>query len=165
MVAGLAAGVAVEQRAIRADHEDSAELPGIALHLGLAEAAAQRAHGVERQPRREELDAATAQARRTIGAQLGIHEQRTVQREVLTEGRREVSAAVSDDHELGAPGADVFDPVAQLRDLLAAEQSAEVADEDEDDRAVLPEIAESLPAPPPVGELDAGELGCQSHAG
>jgi hypothetical protein len=40
--------------------------------------------------------------------------------------------------------------VAQLRDLLAAEQSAEVADEGENDRLVSPQRAEPDAFAPPI---------------
>jgi len=78
---------------------------------------------------------------------------------------RMLLGAVPDDHELRAARADLVEVVAQLRDLLAAEQSAEVADEDEHDRALLPERSESHPLPPPIGELDARELARAAHRG
>jgi hypothetical protein len=70
-----------------------------------------------------------------------------------------VRGAVADHHDLGAGGADLVPAVAQLRDLLAAEQSAEVADEHEHDRALAPQIAQPNRALVCVAELDSGERG------
>ena len=69
----------------------------------------------------------------------------------------------ADHDQFGSPRVDLRDLVAQLRDLLTAEQSAEVSDEDEDDRLLRPKGAEPYSLSPPVGELDACELGGYSH--
>jgi hypothetical protein len=56
-----------------------------------------------------------------------------------------------------------LDAVAQLRDLLTAEQSAEVTDEDKNHRSIPPERSEAYRLTPPVRQLDARELGGHSH--
>jgi hypothetical protein len=68
---------------------------------------------------------------------------------ILSKSCGKSGRSVSYDDQFGTSSAYGVDPVAQLRDLLAAEQSAEVADEDQNDRALLPERAEpqSLAAP------------------
>ena len=147
VVPRLAAHVAIGQLPVRPDHEDAAELPGVSLDRALARAGAQCAERVPRQARRQDLDATAPQPGRAIGAQLGIHEQRAVELEVLAKGCGKVRRPVSDDDQLGSASANLVDPVAQLRDLLAAEQSAEVADEDEHDRSLPPERAEPLGSP------------------
>ena len=74
-------------------------------------------------------------------------------------------SAVADDDELGPPLSNLVDLVAQLRDLLTTEQSAEVADEHQDDWPLLPELSEPFSVPRPIGELDTRELACDSHDG
>jgi hypothetical protein len=43
---------------------------------------------------------------------------------------------------------------AQLRSVLAAEQSAEVAEEDQDHRAISPQLTQTMAAAVGTGELD-----------
>jgi hypothetical protein len=94
---------------------------------------------MERQARRKHLDSTAPQARGAIGAQLRIHQERAVELEVFAEGGRKIFGAVANDDELGSPLSNLVDLVAQLRDLLTTEQSAEVADEDENNRLFFPE--------------------------
>jgi hypothetical protein len=63
VIARLAARVAERELASGPDHEHASELPGVALHGALPRAGAKRAQGVEREPRREQLDAAAPQRR------------------------------------------------------------------------------------------------------
>jgi hypothetical protein len=60
---------------------------------------------------------------------------------ILSKGFGKAGCSISHDDQLGSPSAYGADPVAQLRDLLAAEQSAEVANEHQYDRALSPESA------------------------
>jgi hypothetical protein len=74
-----------------------------------------------------------------------------------------VRRAVADDHQLRPAGADVVDPVAQLRDVLAAEQSAKVPHEGEDHGVIPPQAAQPDRPALPVAQLDPGETGGGSH--
>jgi hypothetical protein len=59
----------------------------------------------------------------------------------VAEVDRMLGPAVAEDDQLGAPAADLWKRVTQLRDLLAAENSTEVADEGEHYRMLVPEFA------------------------
>ena len=61
------------------------------------------------------------------------------------------------DDELGTSVANFIDPVAQLRDLLSAEQSAEMANEYQNDRAVLPVITQLAMNADRIDEFEAGK--------
>ena len=74
--------------------------------------------------------------------QVGIDEEAPLPLEVLAERLGEGPVAVADDDDLDALRAPGPHPVAQLRDLLTAEESAEVSEEDQDGRPVPPEIAQ-----------------------
>jgi hypothetical protein len=158
VVAGLAAAVAVGEAGAGVDDEHAAELEGVALDAGLAEAARERAERVQRRARREQLEVPAAKPRGPIGAELRIDENGHVEREVVPERAGEVRRAASHDRELGAARADLGERIAQLRDLLAAEQSAEVAQEREHDRALRPERADPHALASPVRELEGFEL-------
>ena len=93
---------------------------------------------MQRNARREQLDAAAPQPGCSIRAQPRIDEQRTVEAHVFSERGGEVLRAVPDHHQLCTACADLGEVVSQLRDLLAAEPSAEVADEDQPDRSRRP---------------------------
>ncbi len=163
MVSRLAARVAIHDVSPGSDHENAAELPGIALNTGLSRTRAERTKGIEWKSRREYLDPTAPQARGAIRAELGIHQDRTVELEVLAERCGKVLGSVPDDDELGTPSANLVDPVAQLRDLLTTEQSAEVADEHQDDRPLLPERFQTYTRSLPIRELDPGELCRSAH--
>jgi len=124
------------------DDEDTAELPGIALHGRLPGAAAKRTIGIAEETRRGDPGSAPSKACGSIGHQLRIDEQRGLESELLTEVLGEARVAVADDHDLDPPFAPLLDRVAQLRDLLTAEESAEVAQEDQHHRAILPIISQ-----------------------
>ena len=157
MIASIGAYVPIAARAVWSEDEHTSQLPRITLHTALSKSLAQRSQGGERQPRGEDLDTAPPKSGRTIGAELRIDQDGAVEPLVLAERCREVRGAVPDDDELGPSGVDVIQSVAQLRDLLTAEQSAEVSDEGEHDRAVRPERAQPHRSPLPVVELEVGE--------
>jgi hypothetical protein len=155
--------MAIDELSSRPDHEHPSELPGVSLDAGLARAGSQGTQGVARKPGGEHLDPPTAQACGPIGAKLRIHQDGPIESIILTEGLSEARGTVADDHELGSAGADLVYAVAQLRDLLTAEHSAEVSDEDEDDRAVLPERSETDALSVDIFELDGRESGRDAH--
>jgi len=92
---------------------------------------------MERQARRQHLDASAAQSGGAIRTPLRVHQQRHVGRklQVFTEGGGKMSRPVPDQDQLATAPADLVLFVAQLRDLLAAEESAEVAQEHQHDGA------------------------------
>jgi hypothetical protein len=163
MVARDSAHVPVGELAPRPDHDDAAELPYVALNASLARAAAQRAQGVERQARGEGLHPASPQTGGPIRTKLGIDEQGRVEAVVLSEGLGEVHRPVSHHDQLGSVRSNLVHAFAQLRDLLAAEESAEVTDEDENHRSLLPQRPEAHLLAAPVRELDTREPCRQSH--
>ena len=67
--------------------------------------------------------------------------------------------AGSDGNDLCAGRGDLVVVVAQLRDMLAAVESAEVAQEHEHCRRLVPDIAEPVRRTVRVGERDVGERG------
>ena len=138
MVSGITAHVAVRYVSARSYHEHAPELPDISLRAGRAKARAQRAQCSEWQIWRKQFDPSASEARGAIGAQLRIHQERAVEFEVFSKGGSKMYGAVANDYELGPTCSNLFDLVAQLRDLLTTEQSTEVADEDENDRLFFP---------------------------
>jgi predicted HD phosphohydrolase len=67
-------------------------------------------------------------------------------------------AAGADGHDLRAPAPDLVVAAPQLRGVLAAEQSAEMPQEDQDHRPIGPEIAESTRLSRRVGKLQVSQL-------
>jgi hypothetical protein len=68
-----------------------------------------------------------------------------------------VLVAGADRDHLGASGPDLVVALTQLRGMLPAEQSAEMAQEDHDHRPLGPEIAQPVGCAGGVGELEVGE--------
>lgn len=73
-----------------------------------------------------------------VGNTFRVHDHGDPDAVVLDEPRRLLWSAIPEDDEFGACFMDARDVVAELRDLLLAEESAEVADHREDDRALGP---------------------------
>src|SRR5262249_57361984 len=71
---------------------------------------------------------------------------------------RVAHTAGADRHDIGAPHHDLVVAAPQLRGVLAAEQSAEVAQEDEDHRPFGPEVAEPPRGARRVGKLQVSQL-------
>src|SRR5262249_32983144 len=64
----------------------------------------------------------------------------------------------SDGDDLAAPLLDLVVDAPQLRGVLAAEQSPKMAEEDENDRALGPEVSEPARLPGGVGKLQVSQL-------
>jgi hypothetical protein len=64
------------------------------------------------------------------------------------------NVAGADGNHFGALGCDLVVSLAQLRRVLSAEQSAEVPQEDENDRPVRPQVSEPVPVPARISQLD-----------
>jgi hypothetical protein len=163
VVSGLAAHVSIRQLPVTSYHEHAPQLPGVSLDTALAETRAQCPRGIPRESGRQEFDATAPQPRSAIGAELRIHQERAIQRMILSKSCGKPGCSVSYDDELGSPSAYGIDPVAQLRDLLAAEQSAEVADEHQHDGAFFPVRAEPPGFAAPVRKLDVGQSPDDPH--
>ena len=70
------------------------------------------------------------------------------------EGLRIADVARADGHHLSAGARDVLVGAPQLRGMLSAEQSAEMAQEDQDHRALRPELTEPVPSTVGAGQLN-----------
>ena len=157
MVARLAAHVLVAHVPARMDHEAAPELPRGAEHAGLSGARAHRTHSIQGDERRQHLEPTAPESGRLVRPQLRIDEEWAVQLEFASERPGEVLAAVSDDHQLSTRRSDLLRVAAQLRNLFATEDSAEVANEGQNDRTTLPQAAESYRLPVPALELEGFE--------
>jgi predicted HD phosphohydrolase len=151
LVADLLAGADDERRPELSDPPSGLvdPVPGCPRPLGSLPAAP-----VCEQP--EEPDASNR--RRPGGA--GVVVDQDGERDVLVgdEGGRVSHAAGADGHDLRAPAPDLVVAAPQLRGVLAAEQSAEVAQEDQDDRPIGPEVAEPPRLSRRVGKLQVSQL-------
>jgi hypothetical protein len=123
-------------------NEHTAELPGITLHGGLSCPASQRADRVSDQLRRRNLAMATTKTSSAIRMQIGIHEQKALYLELFAKRLGEIPISISYDHDLDALISPRLHRVAQLRDLLTTEQSTKMAQEDQNDGPVLPQVAQ-----------------------
>jgi hypothetical protein len=124
------------------ENENTSELPGITLDRGLSRPTSQRANRVSDQPRRRNLAMPTTKPRCAIRMQIGIHEQKALYLELFAKRLGEIPISISDDHDLDALISPRLHRVAQLRDLLTTEQSTKMAQEDQNDGPVLPQVAQ-----------------------
>ena len=63
-----------------------------------------------------------------------------------------------DDEDLGAQGAEVLEPVAQLRNLTMADRSGVAVDEDQHNRLLTAEVAQAVRLAQGIGQR---EIGCR----
>ena len=151
LVADLLAGADDERRPELGDPPPRLvdPVPGGARPLGSLPAAT-----VREQP--EEPDAPNG--RGPGGA--GVVVDQNGERDALVgdERGRVAHAAGADGHDLRAPAPDLVVAAPQLRGVLAAEQSAEVPEEDQDDRPIGPEVAESPQLSRRVRKLQVSQL-------
>jgi len=75
--------------------------------------------------------------------QFRVYQERTFDALSIAEVHRVFRPAVADDYQFGPTLANRRKRVAQLRDLLSAEQSAEMPDERQHHRTALPEISQA----------------------
>ena len=144
VISRLTAAILVEKVPAWPHHKDPAELPGITLDRILPIAGLQGAGRVGEKSRREDLCPTSPETGRTIAEQVRIDENRPRHIEIFAEGLRKRGRAVPDNHQRRSPGLDLFDLVAQLRDLLSAKESAEVTHKEKDSGPGLPETVESV---------------------
>jgi hypothetical protein len=146
------------------ENENTPELPGITLDSGLSRPASQRTNRVSDQLRRRYLTMPATKLRSAIRMQIGIHEQQALYLELLAKRLGEAPISISYDHDFGALISPRLHRVTQLRDLLTTEESTKVAQEDENDGPVLPEITQTdRVVRYRVDQSDRRETGRNSH--
>jgi len=99
-----------------------------------------------------------------VGFAVAVNQQREFDARIFAKGIRVIPATEADGDQ---PGAFLFEfllVVAQLRDMLTAEDSSIVAEEYDDRRAAGPERAQSLWLPVGVGQGDGGQLAAEGCA-
>src|SRR5258708_39996846 len=101
---------------------------------------------------------------RAIGLAIAVDQQRELDAGIFAEGLGVVASAEADGDQLRALLAEFLFMVAQLRDVLTAEDSSVVAKKDDDRRAVGPERAEGLLLSVNVGKRDGGQPAAEGFA-
>lgn len=161
VVAGDAAAVAVGDGTVGQDDEDAALLGGCAHAFGLAIAAPEGAPGVAEDAGVVGGAEAVFCADGLVDGAVGVGEDGAVDVEFFDEPGGLLGCAVADDDEFGVEAVDGGKDAAQLRGLLFAEESAEVAEERQDDGVLGPLIAElgGVTVGPQDGEGGEGVAG------
>jgi len=158
VVGGVGVHVLIAHVLTRADHERRAELRDARARLvdpvasPSSAAGTREAAGVEQAPRTRPLH-----RRGSSGAGVVVDEHREGHVLVLHEAGGVPFVTGADGDHLGAPLGDLLVALAQLRGMLPTQRSAEVAQEDQDHRALGPEIPEPPRLPGGIDELQAGE--------
>ena len=142
MVAGEAVAPLELHAVAGSQHERPALLVGPPAPRALAEALGEGGEGAEDRARMKRPADAVGETRRLERRERRIDEQRSPVPRHLTERRDRVGTRAADHHEPGAARLDGGLSGAETSDLLAAEDSAEVADEADHRRAGPPERAE-----------------------
>ncbi len=141
---------------LRDDHH-AALLRIVALQPTLAGSVFQRAKQMQRRSRVHVVQATvlpTGDLKRPLGV---VREDGRVDPDVLTKELRLFWRAAADDEKLRAAPPDLWKFVAQLRDLLAAENSTEVPHPDDHGVAVGPKRVEPYRATAVVAHFDGGK--------
>ena len=141
MITCFAAYVIQENPAFWINDKCTSQLPGISLDTGLPKSLSKGPEDVFGGP---QIDGVLDPAFQPCGAVClhgGVNQE--WKRDVLLflEGLSMLGPTVPHNDQFRSQGADVLHHIAQLRDLLAAEESAKVANEDKDNRLVLPEAS------------------------
>ncbi len=126
MVARLSAYLLIREFPGRSNHEDPTQLPRIPLQLVLSEPFPQGPYPVPKHAKVDRIPNASLQARSLVSTHLRINQQRKGKVLFAPKIRCVFGFSVAHDNEFGAQVRYLPFHVAQLRDLLAAEQSAEV---------------------------------------
>jgi hypothetical protein len=143
VVPGFAAYMLEGGLAVGRDDKGAAKLPGVTLDFGLPETAAHCPPDMAGAAYREGLGHASAQTSSSIGLHLWINPEVKGNCLVFSESLGLPWLAIPDYDESHAPATDLLVRIAQLRDLLAAEQSPKVANEDEKRRLIRPGTAKA----------------------
>jgi len=137
------------------DDEGAALLERVPAPGALSVSTHERGDALHDGPRIERFRPSSREPRRPEGAQGGIGEQRAVVSRHRAEGFDVLGLAAADHHERA--GGSGFHRRAEASHLLAAEDSAEVADEGEDHGPLFPEGAEDDGSASLVEHGDPGE--------
>jgi predicted HD phosphohydrolase len=160
MVGAVVVNVLVVDLFSRSDDEGRPELGHPSSHLvdpvtrGARPLRSLPAAAVREEP--EEPDPPNGRRPRGAGVVVDQHGERDVL--VRDERGRVAHAAGADGHDLRAPPSDLVVAAPQLRGVLAAEESAEMPQEDQDHRPIGPEIAEPPRLSRRVGKLQVSQL-------
>jgi hypothetical protein len=141
----------------------AAELQGILTELVLAMAGGScpaARHGVLAAQKVQQ--GGHAQFRGAVGLALLVHQKREAYAGLFAKNARVMGVAKPDGGHLGASGPEVMLALAQLRYLLAAEDSPVMTEEDNHRRRVGPQRAEAHEAAIGVGQLDRREPRAQT---
>jgi len=142
-----------------AEDEGAAELEGIAAEFVLVVTCGVGALAAFEIVAAEEMeDVGRSEVGDFVGQAIFVDEEGEVDAGFLLKDAGVVGIAEADGGEGGAFFAEGLLVLAQLRDVLAAEDSAIVAKEDEDGGIVFPEGAEAELVAEGVGENDVGKL-------
>jgi len=131
------------QLAARCKNEDATELPSVSLYRRLTSATSQRTNRIPDQLGRRHLATPAPETRRAVGMQIGVDEQSPLDLEFFAKRQSKIAVSVSHDHDVDILSRPRLHRVTQLRDLLTAKESTEVAQEDQNDRPVPPEVAKA----------------------
>ena len=164
VIARSGARVRERRAAIGMENEDASQLQCVALDADLAKAGATGAQSIAPRRRAQQAREVAAQLGRRVSASLRVHQQGKREFLFVAEGGGLARIAVPDHHELGPARVNLRQDVAQLRDLLAAEDSAEVTDENQNDGSLAPQGAESHAASIGIEQFQTGQA-CRDFHG
>ena len=160
MVNAVAVDVLVDQGVARTKDERGAHLGDALARLVYPEAALAGLPGYGPGPWMEHGDErACAYRRRVRGARVVVDEDEVGNLLVANERRGVVDAPSSDRDNVGTGGRYLGIVLTQLRGMLAAMQSPEVAQEDQNEELIAPEVAEPVVGSLRVGERAPGQRG------
>jgi len=158
MITRLARPVGEAEIAPGRDDENATELPWIPFDTRLSRTFFVGTESVHNEPRRSDLRSAPPESGCAIGREFGVDEECSFDLELLSKRFCKHSVSVANDDDVDSLTLPATDGVTQLRDLLTAENSTEVAQEDQDGGLGLPIGAESdLVAGRAVLEFDRRE--------
>jgi len=131
-----------QDSALWINHKGTAKLPGITLYACLPEPLSEGPDSVPCGLQVYSIQDPAFQPSGTVCSHGGIDEQWERDVLVLSEGLGMLWPAIADNDKFSAKGTDCVYHVAQLRDLLTAEQSPKMAYKDENNRPFLPETTQ-----------------------
>ncbi len=163
MIAGFPAHLREAHDIPGGDREGPALLPRIPRDFRLPESASPGVEGAAQDTGAEGGPEPAAKPGGRVGGSLRIDEHRAIEPGLREKVFCLSRGAVSDHRQLGLAAANLGQEVTQLRDLLATEDSPEVADEDQDHRSVAPEIAQALGPAFGIEHREWSEPFCRVH--
>lgn len=161
MVSRLAAAISVEGFALGTENKHSALLPGIALEALLAKPFFKRPEPAAGSFERERGADAAFELGFGVGFAFRVGQEGEIEVLLVAKIRRLVRTSTAHHHQLCPLVANLFHRAAQLRDLLTAEQSPEMADEDENGGTFLPEATKADRLIVRGADFEEGEMGSE----